>query len=372
MGHIALGFAILLLLTFVPFLVLRAYARVVERKPLADMEKAGRLRRAFWLSIAGVVLALLIVGLSSGLWEALRSATLGSRWSLIIFVAVVMLMGIVGSVSSYLGVHPAYTRVQRLNMTPQRAAYRILAGLAVGTLPIALSLVAISILPETFSVEMFVLLLWFLFLGSALLLVAPLMWRTRRVTAADPHLRRHVLELCRSRGLSVRDVKVFEGRSERLVGIGVSSVIPGLRSMMISDHLLFHLDDVELDAVVVQGIELSRRTTSFTLVYLSLISVVVALWALIGASATNQLFWVFVILGLGAALFRSAWIRSGVRAADDDAARTVGLDAAISTLEKLERIQADAGMGAGRSPLVRDLSSRLERLRSQRFPWSRR
>src|SRR5687768_15363456 len=108
MGHIALGFALLLLLTFMPFLVLRAYSGVIERKPLADMQKAGRLRRAFWLSIAGVVLALFIVGLPSGLWEALRSATSGSRWSIVIFVAVVLLIGIVGSLSSYLGVHPAY------------------------------------------------------------------------------------------------------------------------------------------------------------------------------------------------------------------------------------------------------------------------
>lgn len=102
--------------------------------------------------------------------------------------------------------------------------------------------------------------LWGVLLAAAVLglpLVLRWLWQTQHV--ADSPLKERLLASCRSLGCGVRDIVVWR-TGGTLANAAVAGLLPGMRTIFLSDGLIARLTDDELDVVVRhEAAHLSRR-----------------------------------------------------------------------------------------------------------------
>jgi STE24 endopeptidase len=95
-------------------------------------------------------------------------------------------------------------------------------------------------------------------LGTAA--VAPLVLRLALPNhrLEDPW-RRRILDMCHDNGVNVRDVRVIEGRRQKMANAAFAGLWPGWRYLFVSDYLMDNFEDDELRAVIAHEIGHGKR-----------------------------------------------------------------------------------------------------------------
>lgn len=189
--------------------------------------------------------------------------------------------------------------------------------------------------------------------GLAVAALGPLLLTKVMTTrAVDDPLRGRVLHLCADRRLRVREVRVLDTRGGKVAIAAISGVLPNLRYVFLTDHLLDILDDDEVEAVLAH--EIGHGKGHHLLVKLGLgllvLGGLVALVTLPGAGLLAALMGAvgptLVVVALPVVAVTVLVVVHGVvgvaleQRADDYAVRTVGAEPLTGALKKLTEANA--------------------------------
>lgn len=268
----------LLVLFAVAPLVLRWYAKRVERSEGRTEDKVHRLRRAM-LAVVFVWMPLVVVApfelRAEGLLpDALEGAGV---WVPLVYLAAV----VTGFTLAYLAVHPVISRLRGLRAESRTAAARQARALAVMLLPVVVWLVLLRVGRTTLEEKPWV---FYLLAVAWLLLVvlsAPFIVRLAMRTRPMPEQHRARLDaLCRRQGVRVRDFRVLDTGPERMANAAVAGFFGRMRYVFVSDRLLEQFTPEELDAVVAHELgHAKQRHLPIKLgVHLLVVIVLGALW----------------------------------------------------------------------------------------------
>ena len=299
-----------------------------------------------------VVLPLaLLVGLlftGSGRWAELFLTELAPglllplpvlRLLVVLGVFVPVLLAMAASAAAVL---PYDRRLRGAAQTTGAGVGQTMRTVAVVLVPVLLWQVVTALLPSGRSALLLPMALVFPLTMTALgpLLVNALM-TTRPL---EPALRARLLARCAEQGLRVRDVRLLDSRGGGVGNAAISGVLPQLRYVFLTDHLLELLDDDELDAVLAHEIGHGRGHH----LLLKLVATLVAAGSagallVLGARAlpSSGPAALVPLLGVGLVLPLVVLLVQGVlgvaleQRADDSAVRTVGAGPLVTALEKL-------------------------------------
>jgi STE24 endopeptidase len=216
--------------------------------------------------------------------------------------------------------------------------------------PVVLWFMVVSVLPD---LRGWVLAPVALVLLLALVVVQPLILNSVMGTRPlDDDLRERVLALCRDHGLRVRDARMLDSRGGRVANAAISGILPQVRYVYLTDHLIEILDDDEMNAVVAHEIGHGRghHLLLKLLTGLAVPAVIVAAGALGGTGIlrwfADSMGMLGFVLGFPLVFLTVLLLVHGVvgialeKRADDYAVREIGLEPLARALDKL----ADANM----------------------------
>jgi Zn-dependent protease with chaperone function len=160
----------------------------------------------------------------------------------------------------------------------------------------------------------------------------------------QPQIRERLFGLCRELRFRVRDVRGMRGRWQKTANALMLGFIPPLRYIVLSDYLLDHFKDDEVDAVMAHEIahgkqhHLLKKLGAFVLAGIAFAAVVAALEVLVEgiseviAFILPLLFPLLIILIQGAVGIRLE------KKADEFAVDVVGLDPALRAIDRLAEL----------------------------------
>lgn len=163
----------------------------------------------------------------------------------------------------------------------------------------------------------------------------------------DEGLRERVLATCQEQGLRIRDVRLLDSQGGRVGNAAISGVLPDLRYVFLTDHLVEILDGEELDAVLAHEIGHGKGhhlllKLAATLGALGLMATAFVFGGerlVTALSGTAGL--LVAVLGLPVVLVLVLLLAQGVvgvaleKRADDHAVQVVGAGPLASALEKI-------------------------------------
>lgn len=374
---------LVLLLTLVPYLGVRAYAGRVADSGAGTADKVHRLRVAMLAAALVLPLALTAVWFLSGLVllpgllvGGLATTGSGSAAAQVVVTMLLLaLLFVAGLVPVLWAAGREYRKLRGITATPASRRGNARLALAFG-LPLLLWLPLVAVpltggLPA--GVRLGLQVAWVILVLVAVPLLAVRVMPTRPLE--DP-VRARLDALVERAGVRIREIRVLDTRSQQVANALVMGPLPRLRYVLVTDHLLERLDEDEVEAVVAH--ELGHAKQHHVLVKLG------ALLLLAGA--------VGVAVGLGSPLLRSVnptvlvlalpvllviallLVQGGLglvleRRADEYAASLVGVDPTVRGLERL----AEANLLKRRTGLLWNLlthhpgvAQRVERLRARR------
>ena len=337
--------AVLLVMVGLPLTVIGAWAKAVEGGHGDAVDKVHRLRVG--MTLAFVVLPLItavlvVIGglllLPDMLLSELAPAATQWRATFVVGPLAVFVFGmVVTDLAAYLGVQPVDRRLRGTDEGAAAASARMARGLLIGFVPLILWFTFVGLTPGAGPAARLGGLALFLVLFNALGPV--LVLRSQETYRLDEPRRRRILSMCEAQGLRVRDVRAIRARSARVANAMITGVLPSLRYVLITDHLLDHLSEDELEAVVAHEIAHGRQhhllfKAGSWLVLVVAVNVAVALPDPVGTAfavlALPLLFGLFFVQGrLGIVLEERA---------DDYACARVGVEPVIGALEKLAEL----------------------------------
>jgi STE24 endopeptidase len=340
---------LLIAVLVVAYRLMRAYARRVERSNLETSEKVHRLQRA------GVVFCLLwlggvTVGVGADLWPDLilneMAPSLAESDPLMAILS--LLYTNLPPLAVTLAIYPSYRRLRGIEAN-RRQAVRKTARALLLFLPVLLWLPFLSLV---WSMEgrLLVILGWvdlaLLVIAAVLMIVVvnPLIFLLALDTyELEPAMRERLLEPCRKLRFRVRDVRGMRGRWQKTANAAMLGFIPPLRYVVVSDYLLDHFKDDEVDAVMAHEIahgkqhHLLKKLGALALAVVVLAQVVLGLEVLMGGIGVAIWFALPVLFPLLLIIEGVLGIRLE-RKADEYAVDVVGLDPALRAINKLAEL----------------------------------
>jgi Zn-dependent protease with chaperone function len=323
------------------FLLMRAYARRVERIWLDPTEKVHRLRRSLTLcallsGVAGVVAGVEIV-------KELGSIDPDVRMLIVLAAA---LVGTLGSLTSaYLGMRPAYERLRGIEPTGAEAPRRFVRVIAVFVLPQAIWLTLFVLLRHRIpGVAFFALALVYLILMTV---SGPLLVRAAMPTRkADPATRERAMRLCEEHGVRINDVRIIDTKQDPTANAAFAGFGLGPKYMFVTDRLIDQFSDDEVTAVMAHEIA-HRKKHHILLKLMTVVAVTVVasvVLALVAAVSHGRVPGLALAVTLPVLLFGTIVLVNGLvgirleRQADDFASTVAGPDATRRMLEKLAEL----------------------------------
>lgn len=337
--------ALLLVVVGLPFVVLRAWALRLERRPGEDVDKVHRLRVGLTVAYCLLPIATMFLVVISGvlllpdmvLSEVAPSLTAWRATSTVALLLLIMGSLIVTDVAAYMGAQPVDRRLRDTDDTALSAGRRFARALVIGFVPLSVWLVFVSLTPGMGPAGRLVGLLVFLLVMN---IVGPvLVTRAQETYRLDDPLRRRLLGLCDAQGLRVRDVRGIRSRSARVANAMITGLLPSLRYVLITDHLIDNLSEDELDAILAHEIAHGRQHHLLIKTGSWVGMIVVFELAIALAGAAGAALSLLPIIGF-VALFL-AYGRVGVvleQKADDYACEQMGAEPVVRALEKLARL----------------------------------
>jgi Zn-dependent protease with chaperone function len=247
--------ALVVLLGPLAYAVTRWHGRRVAAVdgPVAD--RLHRVRRtvvAVQLGAAALVLGVLLAtgtsdGLAAGL-SILLGRALPTSISVITGFAGYLVPVLAVVVGSTAGVIPVDRELRGTDQSTREGASDAARMMVVMFLPIAVWLVLVAWAPGGEGWAAVVRLLVFL---PAVVILGPLVVNlAMRTRPLEGEVRQRILDRLDERGLRVRDVRLIDSRGGKVANAAISGVIPQLRYVYVSDHLLEIAEDDELDAIL--------------------------------------------------------------------------------------------------------------------------
>ena len=243
----------------VPYVVARTHAAAVTRGGGDVRDQLHRIRRAAVVVQLATPLVLLgaLLFLGSSQWaallfsEVLGGAVLARPVAVLLSVAGFVVPVTVAVVAGTVAVLPYDRRLRATDQTRRAGAGQALRALALGLVPGLLWVVLLAVVPGGGWTRL-PLLVAFL---ATLTIVQPLLLNvvltTRRL---EPALRGRLLEACAAQGLRVRDARLIDSRGGKVANAAISGVLPSLRYVYLTDHLLEVMEPDELRAVLAHEI----------------------------------------------------------------------------------------------------------------------
>ncbi len=254
----ALGVPLLALITavVVPPLVIRSAGTHAERAGGSADEKLHRLRRVStavqMIAPLAVVVALLTSG--TGGWAGLLltelapAARLPSPVTTLLGVLAFVIPVLLAFAVSAAATVPFDRRWRGTEQTVRAGTGQAIRAIVLAMVPTLIWVTLLAFLPRMSSWALVPLVLLFVIAIAAL---APLLTNavltTRRL--AEPR-RSQLLDICQRQGVAVRDVRILDSRGGKVANAAISGVLPRLRYVFLTDHLLERLDERELEAVL--------------------------------------------------------------------------------------------------------------------------
>ena len=373
---------VIVLLTLVPYVGLRAYVARVAGSAGEATDKVHRLRGAM-LAVTVVLPLALVAGLFLGglfllpdllLAELAPGLAPSPAVPAVITVLLYLLLALVAVVPATRAVGREYRALRGISPARASRAGNARLGLALGLplllwLPLA-GLPLASGLPEGVRVALQVS--WLLVMLATMPLLAVRLLPTRPLE--EPQ--RSQLDILVERsGVRIRELRVLDTRDQKVANALVIGPVPRLRYVLVTDYLLETLEQDELEAVVAH--ELGHARQHHVLVKLGALLLLVAAAVGVGVALvplirdTGPIVPVLAIPVLVVAALLLVQGALGLlleRKADDYAARLAGADPMIRALERL----AEANLLKRRTGPLWNLlthhpgiSERVERLRAR-------
>lgn len=380
---------VLLAATGVPYLLIRAVAARAERTGATADEKLHRVQRASTAVqlIAPIAVVVVLLGSGTGGWTQLVLSEVAPTTG--VPAPAGMLLAVLGFLLPVLltfaavaaAVVPFDRRWRSTEQTVRAGTGQAMRGLALGLLPMLFWFTLLAFLPQISGWALVPLVLAFV-LGMAAL--APLLTNVVLTTRPLHEPRRSgVLDRCRQHGLSVRDVRVLDSRGGKVANAAISGVLPNLRYLYLTDHLLELLDDGELDAVLAheighgKGHHLLIKTGVGLLVVAATVGVIALALPTLLQNLPDTAAIITAAVATPVGLVTALLLAHGVvgvaleKRADDHAARTSSPKPLITALEKI----ADANKTKRRTGWLWNvlqqhpgLEQRLQRLQAHDAP----
>ena len=349
---------VLIAAVVLPYVALGGYGARVTRRGLAAEEALHRIRRALVAVQIVVPLALVAAVFVSdtGDWPELVVAEIAPGLHLprpvtaVLAMLAFMLPFLAALAASFAAVVPYDRRLRHTEQTTAAGVGQGMRATALVLVPMMLWLVLLAFLPQTGGLAILPLAALF---GVAMAALGPLlMTKVMTTRAVDEPLRRRVLNLCAEHGLRVREVRILDSRGGKVANAAISGVLPNLRYVFPTDHLLDILDDDEVEAVLAheighgKGHHLLAKLGLGLLVLAALLALVTlpgagVLAALMGAVGPVLLVVAFPILMIAVLVLVHGVLGVALeKRADDYAVRSVGAAPLKRALEKLTEANA--------------------------------
>lgn len=349
---------VLIAAVVLPYMALRVFAARVTRRGLAAEEALHRIRRALVTVQIVVPLALVAAVFLSdtGDWPDLLVAEIAPGLHLprpvtaVLAMLAFMLPFLAALAASFAAVVPYDRRLRHTEQTTAAGVGQGMRATALVLVPMLLWLVLLAFLPGAGGLAILPLAALF---GVAMAALGPLLvTKVMTTRAVDEPLRGRVLNLCAEHGLRVREVRILDSRGGKVANAAISGVLPNLRYVFLTDHLLDVLDDDEVEAVLAheighgKGHHLLAKLGVGLLVLAALLALVTlpgagVLAALIGAVGPVLLVVAFPILVVAVLVLVHGVLGVALeKRADDYAVRAVGAAPLTHALEKLTEANA--------------------------------
>lgn len=342
----------------VPYLALRGYAAAAVRRGGPPEDQLHRIRRGAVIAQLLVPIALIAALFSTdsmdwlqlALGEVLPDVVLPTVLLSFVRVLGLLLPFLVAMMAMALAVVPYDRRLRSTQQTSRAGAGQVARLFVLMLAPVVLWFMVVSVLPDLRGWVLAPVALVFLL---ALVVVQPLILNSVMGTRPlDDDLRERVLALCRDHGLRVRDARMLDSRGGRVANAAISGILPQVRYVYLTDHLIEILDDDEMNAVVAHEIGHGRghHLLLKLLTGLAVPAVIVAAGALGGTGIlrwfADSMGMLGFVLGFPLVFLTVLLLVHGVvgialeKRADDYAVREIGLEPLARALDKL----ADANM----------------------------
>lgn len=381
--NLPLALVSLLAIVGLPWLAGRWYAGRVDRRDSPDAaEDVHRLRIAMTIVVSllpavGFFGALLTgaVHLLIYAWEQVFG-TVGEETAVRVGIGFGAIVAIASTVATYRPLGRSYRRLREIGEDERKGwAKRGARAILVFLVPLTIWIAGRALIPDE----------WVDGRGAALILYAVLLFGIAMLTpliirlgvanrSLDGELRNRLLAVCRTSGVKVSDIRVLEARSNKTANAVVAGVWPFPNHVFLTDYLLDHFEEPEVEAVVAHEIGHAKEhhvaiKVGSTLVYLGMLLLVPLLVPLLeGAPGWLQVGFLIAlpVFLLGWFFFLRGWISMRLEyRADDHAQRVVGTETMVRALDKL----ADLNMAKRRTGRLWNLvqqhpgiEQRIERL----------
>lgn len=349
---------VLIAAVVLPYMALRVFAARVTRRGLAAEEALHRIRRALVTVQIVVPLALVAAVFLSdtGDWPDLLVAEIAPGLHLprpvtaVLAMLAFMLPFLAALAASFAAVVPYDRRLRHTEQTTAAGVGQGMRATALVLVPMLLWLVLLAFLPGAGGLAILPL--------AALFGVAMAALAAAARDQGDDHpgggraAARACPEPCAEHGLRVREVRILDSRGGKVANAAISGVLPNLRYVFLTDHLLDVLDDDEVEAVLAheighgKGHHLLAKLGVGLLVLAALLALVTlpgagVLAALIGAVGPVLLVVAFPILVVAVLVLVHGVLGVALeKRADDYAVRAVGAAPLTHALEKLTEANA--------------------------------
>jgi Zn-dependent protease with chaperone function len=381
-GLVAIPLVLVVLLGPLAYLGTRLHARRVAAADGSVADRLHRVRRgvvAVQLGAAVLVLGVLFAtgtndGLAAGL-SILLGRALPTGVSMVTGFAGYLVPVLAVVVGSTAAVVPVDRELRGTEQSTREGASDAARMVAVGLLPVTAWLVLLAWAPGGEGWASVIRLLVFLPLVIILgPLVINLAMRTRPLEGAA---RERILARLDERGLRVRDVRLIDSRGGKVANAAISGVIPQLRYVYVSDHLLEIAEEDELDAILEheiahgEGHHVLLKTLAAIGALVVGVGLLIALVLTVLRDAGSGVLVATLVVGMPLVMVTALLVVQGLvsvrleHRADERAADRVGADAMRRALERV----ADANQLKRRTGRVWNLlqqhpgvEQRLERL----------
>lgn len=299
---LALPLLLLVGAAVVPYAAIRLYAARVTSRGGTPEDQLHRLRRAALVVQLVAPVSLIAVLFAGGamdwadvaLAEIAPGADLPQPVMTVVGLLGLMVPFIAAVVSTVLAVLPYDRRLRSTGQSSRAGAGQAVRMLLVIFAPMVLWLTLISALPRARGWVVGALAVLFL---AAVTVLQPLVMRAMvKTRPLDEDRRRRVLQLCSEQGLSVRDARMIDSRGGKVANAAISGILPQLRYVYLTDHIVEILTDDELDAVVAHEIAHGKEHHILIKVIAGLVPMVALFVALMAGDAAVGA-WLFDVLG---------------------------------------------------------------------------
>lgn len=331
----------------VPYGALRYHGGRVVQRDEPEEDRLHRIRRAMVVAQLAIPIGLLVglIGTGTADWAGLLLFEIAPGWQPPSAVDVLVRLAgffapfLVAIAASALAVLPYDRQLRGTRQSTGASARQAVRGLAVMFVPF---LAYLALRPQLDGWIGLVVALAFV---GGFAMFAPLLLNLALPTRAlDDPPRGRLERLCTELGLRVRDIRVIDTRGSRTANAMIAGVLPQLRIVYVTDHLVEILEQDELEAVVAHEIGHGKGHHVLLKLGAGLVAITVAmggLFAIIAVSGLSDSLGLVIAIGMPLAFILALLLAHGVlgialeKRADDHAAETVGAEALARALDEL-------------------------------------